>query len=347
MSSASGGFDFGGGGFALNGDGVEQHVEAGVAAGDDVEEVADDGAGGRGDDADGAGKGGQRALAVGVEEALGLEALLELLEGQLQRAGADGLHGLGDQLHLAALLVDADAAAHQHVQAVFGAEAEQHGLAAEEHDGELGVGVLEREVDVAGGRGAVVGDLALDPDVAVLLLDRVRGPGRRVRGRARCGGYGAAPQRESRAEAQLGRVGALLMSVIVWGGPGGANGASGSAFSNPLSDGEDGLVIVHLPGAIESGLHVRADVFPANVRDEFRLLQKFGGLAARTAKDQRAAGTFEPIAESFQGMQASGVDGSHVAQAQDDDRRELRGSAVSSASCRWFRTGRARECAGW
>ena len=166
-----------------------------MAAGDDVEEVANDGAGGRGDDADGAGKGGQGALAVGVEEAFGFEALLELLEGELQRACADGLHGFGDELHLAALLVDADAAADQDVEAVFRAEAEQHGLAAEENDGELGVGVFEGEVDVAGGRGAEVGDFAFDPDVAVLLLDEFADLARPVRGRARCGGRGAARRR--------------------------------------------------------------------------------------------------------------------------------------------------------
>jgi hypothetical protein len=72
---------------------------------------------------------------------------------------------------LSALLVDADATADKDVEAVFRAEAEEHGLAAEEDDGELGVGVLEGEVDVAGGSGAVVGDFAFDPDVAVLLLD--------------------------------------------------------------------------------------------------------------------------------------------------------------------------------
>ncbi len=105
-----------------------------MAAGNDREEVADDGAGGRGDNADGAGKGGQRALAGGVEEAFGLEALPELLEGQLQRAGADGLHGFSHQLHLASLLVDADTAADQHVQAVLGAEAKQHGLAAKKNN---------------------------------------------------------------------------------------------------------------------------------------------------------------------------------------------------------------------
>ncbi len=50
-----------------------------------------------------------------VEEAFGFEALFELFEGELERAGTDGLHGFGDQLHLAALLVDAYATANQHV----------------------------------------------------------------------------------------------------------------------------------------------------------------------------------------------------------------------------------------
>jgi len=57
------------------------------------------------------------------------------------------------------------------VQAVIGAKAEEHGLAAEEDNGELCVGVFEGEVEVAGGGGAVVRDLAFNPDVAVLLLD--------------------------------------------------------------------------------------------------------------------------------------------------------------------------------
>ena len=59
------------------------------------------------------------------------------------------------------------------MDAVLGSEAEEHGLAAKEDDGELGVSVLEGEVDVAGGGGTVVGDFAFDPDVAVLLLDEL------------------------------------------------------------------------------------------------------------------------------------------------------------------------------
>ena len=57
------------------------------------------------------------------------------------------------------------------MEAVFRAEAEQHGLAAEENHGKLRVAVFEREVNVAGGRWTVVGNLALDPDVAVVFLD--------------------------------------------------------------------------------------------------------------------------------------------------------------------------------
>ena len=57
------------------------------------------------------------------------------------------------------------------MEPILRAEAEKHGLSAEEDDGKLGVGVLEGEVDVAGGGRAVVGDFAFDPDVAILLLD--------------------------------------------------------------------------------------------------------------------------------------------------------------------------------
>jgi len=173
VQEIDGGFDFGRGLLALDRDGDQEHAEAGVAASDNVEEVANDGPCRGGDYADGAWKCGEWALAGGVEEALGFEALLELLEGELKRAGADGLHGFRDELKLAALFVDADAAADDNVEAVLRAKAEEHGLAAKENDGQLSVSVFEREVEMAGGSGAVVGDFAFDPDVAVLLFDEV------------------------------------------------------------------------------------------------------------------------------------------------------------------------------
>ena len=156
---------------ALHDGGVDEQVERGVAAADDGDDVADDGAGGRGNDADAAGEGRQGALAGGVEEAFGEQAGLELLEGELEGAGAARLEGFGDELELAAGLVDGDAAADEDGEAVGGAKAKELGLAAEEDDGELGVGVLEGEVDVAGGGGAAVGDLAFDPEIGMGGLD--------------------------------------------------------------------------------------------------------------------------------------------------------------------------------
>ena len=156
---------------ALHGCGVDEEVEAGVAATGYGDDVADNRAGGRGDDADALREGWEWALAVGVEEAFGEEAGLELLEGELERSGAAGLQRFGDELELAAALVDGDAAADEDGEAVGGAEAEELRLAAEEDDGELSFAVLESEVDVAGGSGAAVGDLAFDPEVGVGGLD--------------------------------------------------------------------------------------------------------------------------------------------------------------------------------
>jgi len=142
-----------------------------VAAADDGDDVAHDSSGRRGDDADGAGEVGQGALAGGVEETFGEEAGFELFKGELKGAGATGFESFGDELELAAGLVDRDSAANEDGEAVGGLEAKEEGLAAEEDDGELGFAVLEGEVEVAGGGGAEVGDFALDPDVSVVALD--------------------------------------------------------------------------------------------------------------------------------------------------------------------------------
>ena len=165
------GGDFGGSGLTLNECRVERNVQAGVPAIDDVDEVADDGASRRCDDADTAREGGQGFLVRGIEETAGVKTLAELLEGDLQRACTDRLEEFGNELHLAALLVDGNFAAEQDVKAIRGTKAQQRCLLAEEDGGELGVTVLQREVDVAGGRGAEVGDFTFDPEVTVLTLD--------------------------------------------------------------------------------------------------------------------------------------------------------------------------------
>jgi len=165
------GGDFDGGGCTLHGRRVEKDVQGIVAAIADVEEVADDGSGGRGDDADAMGEGGERPLALRIEEALSLETSFELFEGDLERPCTDRLHELGDELHLTALFEDGYFAANEDVQAVFWTEAKQRCLATEENGGELGVAVFECEISVPGGGGAVVGDFALEPEIGVFALD--------------------------------------------------------------------------------------------------------------------------------------------------------------------------------
>jgi hypothetical protein len=153
----------------LYGGGVDEEVYGGVAAAADLDDVTQGRALEAGDDADAAGELRERAGVV--EEAFAAEAEFELLNGGEEGAEAGLLHGFGDELELAAGVVDGELAADADGVAVFGAEAEELGLAAEEDDGELGCAVLEGEVAVAAGGGSPVGDLAVHRDVAIAALD--------------------------------------------------------------------------------------------------------------------------------------------------------------------------------
>ena len=143
--------DLGRGALALHEGGVDEHLEVRVAGAQHAQDVAQHRAGGGGDDADAAGEHRQGALAGGVEEALLLELLLQLLERLLQRALAERLEHLHGELVLAARGVDAHAAARQHLHPVLRPEAEEPGVGLPDHGADLGLLVLQREVDVAGG----------------------------------------------------------------------------------------------------------------------------------------------------------------------------------------------------
>ena len=114
----------------------------------------------------------QRAFALVVEQALGGQLLLALLEGQLQRAVALRLHGFDVELVLAARLVDADPAAAQDLQPVLGLHLEVHGVLPEADAFELRLIVLEREVVVAAGGAAAVGDLPRHPHALEDILEQ-------------------------------------------------------------------------------------------------------------------------------------------------------------------------------
>ena len=95
---------------ALDARRTDHDVRLRVALGQHRQDVADRRAVERGDDADLARQHRQRPLARRVEQPGGVEALLQLLEGQLQRAQPLGLQRLADELILALGVVDADAA---------------------------------------------------------------------------------------------------------------------------------------------------------------------------------------------------------------------------------------------
>jgi len=128
-----------------------------------AQHVAHRGAGGRGDHAEAAHVAGQGTLARGIEQALGVEPGLQLLELPAQRALAGRLHVLGHQLELAAWLVQADAGAHQHLHAVGGPEAQPAAPGLEHRAAHLRGAVLQGEVQVPRGRPRDVGQLALHP----------------------------------------------------------------------------------------------------------------------------------------------------------------------------------------
>jgi hypothetical protein len=98
-----------------------------------------------------------------VEQTLRQQARAQLLKGPLQRAGSLLFHHLGDELQLAARLVQRDSAANPDRQPVLDAKPQHLRVAAEEHDRQLRLAILEREVHMAGRCGAEVRHLALHP----------------------------------------------------------------------------------------------------------------------------------------------------------------------------------------
>src|SRR5215471_20809447 len=65
-----------------------------------------------------------------------------------------------------------------------------------------------------------------------------------------------------------------------------------------------------------------ANVFRANVAFKFGLLHKLSGLLACAAEEQVTAGGMEAVREFADSSEAGGIDGSHVAKAENDNGRE-------------------------
>src|SRR5579862_3677558 len=77
-----------------------------------------------------------------------------------------------------------------------------------------------------------------------------------------------------------------------------------------------------LVGAGDGRLNIGQDVFGADVFHELGTGDQFGGLIARSADEQGTPRSAEPIGEGLNGVEASRVQGGHVAEAKNDDGRE-------------------------
>ena len=161
------------GGFAaLHGGGDQRQLHLRCTTAEHADDVADHRAGGRTDDADALRMRRQRYLALGTEQAFGAEFFLQCIEGQAQRAIAGRLHGVEDQLVIAAPLEQRDLAAHLDRQAVLQCLAHPRRVLPEQCATHLGAAVLEGEIHVAGRRAGEVGDFAFDPDVAEHVFEQ-------------------------------------------------------------------------------------------------------------------------------------------------------------------------------
>jgi len=83
-----------------------------------------------------------------VEEPFGIELLLELFEGELQRAEAHGLDMLHVDLIFTARVVDADRTPHASVQAIFRTKLQPDRAIAKAHAADLRALVFQREIEM-------------------------------------------------------------------------------------------------------------------------------------------------------------------------------------------------------
>lgn len=160
-----GGGDVFGGAVALDFAGEEEDADVGGAAGQDVEHVLDDGAGGGGDEADGGRDGPDGAFAFAGEEAFCFESAFEGFELCEEEALSSGADALDAELVGASGLVEGDGAIDLDGHA-FG----EGDVGAEPHATDGGVRVFEGEIGCAG-LGFDAADFTADEDLSDLFFE--------------------------------------------------------------------------------------------------------------------------------------------------------------------------------
>ena len=138
-----------------------------------MENVADHGAGRRGDHADYARQIRQRFFVFVVEQSLGGQFLPALFQERHQRADARGLDRVDHDLIGRFSGIGRDLAGRDYFHALFGLEAHPSERALPDDGVDPRTLVLQAEIDVTRGmRAPVVEDLAAQPDIGERLLHR-------------------------------------------------------------------------------------------------------------------------------------------------------------------------------
>ncbi len=157
---------------ALHGGGDQGQGDLRGAAAEHADDVANDRAGRRADDADAPGVGGQGDFAFSGEQAFAAEFVFQGFEGQTQGAVAGRLDAVEDQLVIAAPFEQRDLAAHLDRQAIAQRLTHPRGVLSEQRAAHLGLTIFKGEVDMPGSRLGQVGNLPLDPDAGKYILQQ-------------------------------------------------------------------------------------------------------------------------------------------------------------------------------
>jgi hypothetical protein len=143
-----------------------------IPVGKPVQNVANDRAGRRGDDADHRRQMRQQLLARFVEQSLGGKPLLALLEQRHERAEPGGLQRIHHDLVLRAPGIGGQPAGDGDLETGFELELDALRGAAPDHAGDAGALVLEIEINVPVRVIADLPELAAHPHIAIGILDR-------------------------------------------------------------------------------------------------------------------------------------------------------------------------------
>ena len=133
---------------ALHADGGQQQFHHRPAAANDVLHVLPRCAGLARDNADTPRYGGQRALALGCKQALGLQLFVQRVKRHLRGTRAEGLHIVSVELERAVPLIDRGASVDEHQHTVLRFEVQKLCLGAEHDSLDGGVLILEREIQM-------------------------------------------------------------------------------------------------------------------------------------------------------------------------------------------------------